>query len=187
MGKVNVNFKKIVNSNKAFQKKAESTIKEKYLESKQNFLENFDAHPVSQEISAGETASNSSGTLNGVGNLFSFIGFNRGSDPIGELRQKLLQKFMFKKSTTGDKLKFIISFPTLDKLKSDTPMPWEAGNSWLAGIERGISGFSFYMYKKFVEGRSGEGLQSKNKVRSSVYKRTKYITELVEKFMKDIK
>ena len=41
MKKVNVNFKRIIDKNKTFQKKAEVMVKEKYQESKLNFLNDF--------------------------------------------------------------------------------------------------------------------------------------------------
>ena len=44
-------------------------------EAKSNFIEQFEEHPITKEIQDGPEASNSSGTLNGQGNLFSFIGF----------------------------------------------------------------------------------------------------------------
>jgi hypothetical protein len=66
-------------------------------------------------------------------------------------------------------------------------MPWEGGRSWVAGIERGISGFSNYMYKKFVDGRSGQGLQSENRIRGNSYRPTRYMTDLINRFIKDMK
>lgn len=187
MKNVNINFKKIVNENKAFQKQAERNVREKYLETKKNFLNSFDVHPVTREIASGPTAANNSRTLNGVGNLFSFIGFNRGENPISELRKNINEKFLFRKRKVGNKVEFIINFPTLEKLKRETPMPWESGKSWLSGIERGISGFGNYMYKRFIEGRSGQALQTEKRIRGSTYKPTRYITQMVEKFIKDMK
>jgi len=58
---------------------------------KQRMIDEFESHPVTIEIDAGENASNSSGTLGGYGNLFSFIGFQDGDDPLKEVRVKLNQ------------------------------------------------------------------------------------------------
>jgi hypothetical protein len=82
MKRVNVNFKRIVNENKKFQKQAEKNVQSKFLESKEMFFNNFDQHPVTQEINGGPSSSNISNTLNGIGNLFSFIGFYKNSNPI---------------------------------------------------------------------------------------------------------
>ena len=43
------------------------------------------------------------------------------------------------------------------------------------------------MFKTFSEGRSQEGLQSKNKIRGNAYKPTKYISDLINKFIKEVK
>ena len=49
---------------------------------KREMILEFMNHPVTREILGGPNASNESGTLDGYGNLFSFIGFNEGEDPI---------------------------------------------------------------------------------------------------------
>lgn len=187
MKNVNINFKKIVDENKNFQKQAERVVRERYLESKKKFISAFELHPVTKELSAGPTATNTSRTLNGIGNLFSFIGFNKTENPINDLRKSINQNFMFRKKRMGNKVQFVINFPALEKLKKDTPLPWESGKSWLTGIERGISGFGNYMYKRFIEGRSGQALQTEKRIRGSSYKPTRYITQLVERFIKDMK
>ena len=66
-------------------------------------------------------------------------------------------------------------------------MPWESGRSWVNGIERGISGFSFYLFKKFKGSRSGTGLQSKSEVNSLSFKPTKYLSKIIDNFTKNIK
>ena len=45
-------------------------------------MSEFENHPVTQEIEAGPGTSNISGTLNGYGDLFSYIGFDAGDNPI---------------------------------------------------------------------------------------------------------
>ena len=51
----------------------------------------FNSHPVTKEIEAGPRAQNISGTLGGAGNLFSFIGFDDGDNPIAPVRRILEQ------------------------------------------------------------------------------------------------
>jgi hypothetical protein len=186
MGQVKVNFGKIVEDSEAFSKKSEKNIANKYESSKQDFFSKFENHPVTQEIESGPEANNVSRTLNGVGNLFSYIGFDKNSDPISILKEILDKSFNFKKTKIKNGKRFTINYPTLDKIKANTPMPWESGNSWVVGIERGISGFSNYMYKKFGGGRSGQGLQSENRIRSGGFKKTKYMTDLINQFVKQI-
>lgn len=187
MKRVNLNSKKIIAKNRAFQKKAEAIVKQKYEDSKSDFLNDFETHSVTKELEGGNNAANVSATLNGIGNLFTFIGFYQNDNPIGKLRNIIKQQFSFKKTKTENGVRFIISHPTLNKIKGETPMPWEGGKSWVAGIERGISGFGNYMYKKFLEGRSKEGLQAENKIRQGAYKPRKYMTELIDSFIKQVK
>jgi len=188
MGKVLFNVQKAVQETSAFEDKAEEVVKENYLDSKEKFMEDFENHPVTQEIEGGATASNSSNTLNGIGNLFSYIGFYASQAPIQELRDLLDKSFSFKKgrrSKNGSK--FIITYPDIETIKKDTPMPWEGGRSWVVGIERGISGFGNYIYKTFAGGRSGEGVQAANKVRGSSFKRVRYMSEMIKMFVNSIK
>ena len=73
-----INLKSIatkVNSSKKFQKGLDRRVLSKIDREKQRFLAEFQAHPVTQEIDGGVSARNSSGTLGGYGNLFTFIGF----------------------------------------------------------------------------------------------------------------
>lgn len=187
MGKVLFNVKQAVQDTSAFQNRAEEIVKENYLENKEKFMDEFNNHPVTQEIEDGPTASNNSNTLNGIGNLFSYIGFYASQAPISELRSLLEKNFSFKKGRVGkDGSKFVITYPDLETIKKETPMPWEGGRSWVAGIERGISGLGYYIYKTFSGGRSGEGVQSSNKVRGSSYKRVRYMSEIIKNFVNNI-
>ena len=171
--------------------------KEVFEREKKILLENFVSHPVSEEIQAGPNAYNESGTLNGYGNLFSFIGFSPGSRPVEEVLHllKMLTKFKKVKTNRGIKnsLEIIISIPTMEDFKASTPMPWESGKSWVLGIERGISGFGSYMYEKSYNNkgsRSGAGVQAKKaprhdvlqKIRPGNFKNVKYMSDLIRKF-----
>lgn len=186
MKRVNINFKKIANKSKVLKKTSDDIVIKKYESTKKEFFDEFESHPITQEISSGPQASNLSNTLNGVGNLFSFIGFSNSSAPIKELANILKRNFSIRTKRKDDTIKYIINYPTLEKVKRVTPMPFEMGNSWVIGIERGISGFSNYLYKKFVQGRSKEALQTANKTRSGSYKKTKYLSEIINNFINNM-
>jgi len=92
------------------------------------------------------------------------------------------------KNSKTFELKFNVFTPSLDEIKSSTPLPFERGRSWVKGIEDGISGFGYYVYGLvFPASRSGRGIQSKNKVRVAAYRPVKYMTELYGKFIKNLK
>jgi len=182
---------KVKNSTK-FELTIDKKIKNNFEEIKNDFIQDFNNHPVTEEIEQGPNASNDSGTLNGVGNLFSYIGFEQGSNPIQVVKSFIENSFKLnrlKSKSTGDKIRinYKISYPTDKDLDGITRMPWEKGNSWLIGIEKGISGFSNYMYKRFDKGRSKMGLESENKVRGGTFKPVKYMSQIVSDFLKSVK
>ena len=186
MKRVNIDFDKALANNKKFEKNAVRFVESRFDKAQEMFLTEFNSNPVTREIESGPTASNVSNTLDGIGNLFSFIGFNSMANPIEELRDLIKNSFKLSRKKSSNSIRFQIEYPNLNKIKNATPMPWENGNSWVVGIERGMSGFSNYMYKKFVEGRSKQGLQSKNKIRSNTFKRTNYISSMINNFVKNI-
>lgn len=167
----------------------ENIVKKRFEDQKDLYIQAFDSHKITKEIQDGPTASNSSGTLGGVGNLFSFIGFNKSDNPIETVKNYINSHFKLNKPKITSKggrirLDFKVEYPSIDDLKKSTPMPWEGGRSWISSIEKGISGFSNYVYKRFVEGRSGEALQSDTKLRSGSYKPVSYMSEIISKFKK---
>ena len=48
------------------------------------------------------------------------------------------------------------------------------------------SGFSNYLYKRFIEGRSKEALQTENRVRGGSYKKTRYLSEMINNYIKNM-
>jgi hypothetical protein len=156
---------------------------------KNQMISEFLSHPVTEEIKAGPNASNTSGTLGGgSGNLFSFIGFDSGSDPIDSI-EKLLLSTAFTFSKLGkNSVNFSIYIPSAQEIFSITPMPWATGRSWAKGIETGISGLGYYLLKNTDSSRSGLGIQSPRKVRKkSKFKNTQYISALIKKYEKEFK
>jgi hypothetical protein len=137
---------------------------------KTNLMDEFNSHVITREIDAGENSANISGTLGGYGNLFSFIGFNAGSNPTQAVRDlidkiRIIKSSYFKVARDGSIFTFRVNIPTISQFEINTQMPWLAGRSWLSSIERGMSGFGYFIYKSLL-GRSLGGIQSDEKVRS---------------------
>lgn len=160
---------------KAFQKKKNQMIAE------------FLNHPITQEIKGGINASNISGTLGGITNLFSFIGFDSSYDPIDPILKILESTTIEEVRAVGKKINYKVNVPTPQEVFAVTPMPWANGRSWAKGIESGISGLGFYLNKKSDKSRSGRGIQTSRKIRGSgvKYRNTKYITELLNRYSKE--
>ena len=127
-------------------------------------------------------------TIVGRGNLFSFIGFFEGSRPTNIVRDylesssRVYRNSKFVNSVTSQSFNFRVELPSLDKIKRLTPLPWESGRSWVVGIERGISGIGSYMYGKFLESRSGSAIQSKSGGSFGLFKKTRYMSEIISEF-----
>jgi hypothetical protein len=178
-------------NDKDYQKAVKDTIFKEFDKVKNKYLLEFENHPITIEILAGMqdiNAPNSSGTLGGITNLYSFIGFDKGTDPITPIRTLLQQSnYRILNSTLGAESTVIFNIPTPKEIFDVTPMPWATGRSWARGIETGISGLGYYI-KKLRNSRSGLGVQSQKPVRSGArFQNTKYISDLINKFNNDLK
>ena len=72
---------------------------------------------------------------------------------------------------------------TVQELFDSTPLPWASGRSWLKGIETGLSGLGRYLNIDAENSRSGGGIQSQNKIRSGAFKKTPYISKILNNFI----
>ncbi len=194
-------LEKVVRNSLAVSKQSDMLMKKRIGGLKGVILKEFDRHPVTRELSQGPAGANISNTLNGVGNLFSFIGFYIGKNVIGPVRDMLKSHFNLiggKSKKRGSKgieaFTYQLDFPSLNSFDLVSRMPWESGNSWVVGIERGISGFSHFMYLKAGEGRelaaksrSGKGLQSRKTLNAGIFKPVPYITEMLKNYRKRLK
>lgn len=178
--------KKTLSSNKVkntILSKATKTVEKE----KAKLIDSFSSHPVTKEIEEGAGARNSSGTLGGYGNLFSFIGFQAGSSPTEPVKE-LLNEIQIKNIKQVDKgYDVTVKYPSQAEVKAASPLPFENGRSWVEGIEKGISGFTQYIFKKFLAGRSKEGLQSKYDVRGANFQKTNYLFSMLKTFSKNIR
>ena len=87
----------------------------------------------------------------------------------------------------GDQYSASVKYPSQNEISKVTPLPFENGRSWAIGIEKGISGFTQYIYTKFLAGKSKEGLQSDKRSNSGSFKKQDYLNSLLQDFIKNIK
>jgi len=151
---------------------------------KQEMLDEFLEHPVSVEIAGGPDATNTSKTLDGYGNLFSFIGFTEGEEPLSPIIELLNASRIEHIRDTSDGFLMKIFIPASSDIFDVTPMPWADGRSWAEGIERGISGFGRYLNIDTITSRSGAGIESQGVIRRGKFKNSPYISALIGKYAK---
>lgn len=140
-------------------------------ESIKEFVDEIERHPMSKEINAGPGAEKSkyikgAGSQKHGSNLFSFIGFFFGSDPIQELVSFIKRSIKINTFTVrliNNKYTFNVSLPEESDIKQAFIMPEDShgGRSWISILEKGSSTIRNYM-RKNRRGRSSGGLQIKN-------------------------
>jgi len=152
---------------------------------KKQMISNFLNLPITKEILAGPKATNTSGTLGGYGNLFSFIGFSEGDRPIDPIVALLSRtNFRVTKFSPDGKAKLIIEIPSRDQIFKVTPLPWATGISWAQRMEVGMSGLGMYLNTSSDKSRSGSGVQSNKKIRSGRFTNKPYISSFLNKWQK---
>lgn len=173
--------------NTAEWKKEVKRVAEKEMASiSKSFIDRFLNHPVTKELMEGPNGSNISGTLGGYSNLFGFIGFYEGENPIDPLL-RLLEKYSVTVYGRRGSTVVSVQVPELKDAYQVTPMPWATGRSWARGIEVGISGLGQYLAIDAVNSRSGEGIQSGNQLRGGSFTRTSYLSGLFKTYNDSIK
>ena len=175
---------KKVNNSKGFDRQALNAAQARLNKLKQELIDDFNQHPVTREMEGGSEGANHSGTLGGYGNLFSFMGFGEGSDPVDAVRN-FLKSFISLKpgrgKSRGKVKEYVIKMPSLADFDF-AKMPWESGNNWVRAVETGMSSFSYYMHKAHEASRAGTGIQIDNKLRGRGSASRPYMTELLNKF-----
>jgi|TARA_B110001454_G_scaffold202380_2_gene209447 hypothetical protein len=148
---------------------------------KRETLSDFNSHPITMEIEAGPLAANISGTLSGKGNLFSFIGFEKGSRPVEVIRRLIIKSYVSAGAPVGRYLYFNFFLPDMEEIYANTQMPWATGRSWARGIETGMSGLGQYAYSRqgIGKSRSGTAIQTQNVISGADYTPTRYMTKII--------
>jgi hypothetical protein len=170
---------------KALKSKFKQVAQKEFKKIKAEMMTEFLGNPVTQEIMGGPQAPNISGTLGGVSNLFAFIGFDAGENPIAPILTLLENTTLEYKQEVAAKnigVSFNVTLPTAEDIFAITPLPWATGRSWAQGIERGLSGLGYLLRKN--KGRSGAAIQSRVKVRGGKFHNTPYISAFLKKYRK---
>jgi hypothetical protein len=178
-------IQKEIFNNRAVKKMVRDIVQEEVEKEKVLFQQEFESHPVTQELDGGENASNISNTLGGYGNLFSFLGFNQGANPTAAVKfliQKITLDGNIQATANGFRMK--VNVPSKDEFGAVSPLPFEGGRSWLLDIERGISGLGAYLYGRFATSRSGTGIQSKYNYANKRFRNVKYFSGMYTKFLR---
>lgn len=162
-----------------------------FTRAKNRLLQEVEAHDVSRELIGGASSTNISGSLGGVdGNLFSFLGFPAGSNPVGDLISFLDQNITFERMSNIDirgLTRFNARTPSRDMYKQ-LNLVWAPGLSWVLAIEEGnVSNLGSFIYDQNASNsRSGGGYQIKKTLRSANLRATPYVTPLIERFVQRI-
>lgn len=195
-------------NNPKLQKELEVEIRKNFALEKQKLVNNFENHEISKEVRK-PNRSKGSALLGSYkqGNLFGFIGFNEGADPISPVVKEInkitdIKAIIFERSinrdvlgrfTTGKqkKIRVAIEVPDLNDFKeaSKEVVPATSTFNWVKSIERGtISGYKRFLgwSDKRSRGRSGEGVITKTNLRSGNFRhRPGYVTGLINSFVKN--
>lgn len=182
---------------------AAQLVKQRFAEEKARMIDDISNDTVSQEIEAGAYASDTSGLVSSStgANLFSFLGFREGSEPIQELKDFLDSHITVNAIPVKNGLswRFTGRVPTQDEIYKATPVHWpESNRSWVRAIEKGITdsagSFKYYLFKNWKDiSRAGIGLQAKNIktgapqiVRNRDSRTRQYVSKYLNKFVNTI-
>lgn len=194
-GKLNIKqlLKKNYSNSKVFRNLAYGAAKKKAKGLQNTALKEFDQHEVTRELEKGTSGMNSS-LLGGRGNFFGFLGFHEGDQPVQIIRGILEDHIKIrntkgklkKVSGTSFQWEFDIDIPSKAEIYAVTPMAWST-QSWVKGVERGITNYTKTVFLDSERSRSGIALQSKQNIGFITFKRTPYITALLDKLGKQLR
>lgn len=186
---VKIAINKQLQNNKSLINQTRILIEKQFKTIHAKFIADFESHPVTRELRGGAGSSNFSGSLL-EGNLFGFIGFTSGADPISNIENMLRKTDIIiknrKMGASGFVWTYIVTTPSLQDLYTATPMPWASGASWLRELEgRGIPNLGQYMYKRSSSSRSGAGVQNQNRSGGGRV-RVSYVKQLLKEFEQNL-
>ncbi len=190
--KLRVQFEREVFNTNQFKGLAQGIAQRRANIAQEDMVEAFEEHKVTQELEAGPDYSGPSiihyFNSEHDANLYSFIGFRAGTDPVSVLRELLKFPIKVQLSTrSNNTYYFKLLVPTVEDIEKATPMPddYVSGNfSWARGVEDGdLFGIGEFLTIKASSSRSGGGIQVKlDTPTGSSIDKTPYITDILEAF-----
>ena len=164
------------------------------VEAAQNaMIEAFEENKVTKELEGGVRFNGDSiisyHSDKGQPNLYSFIGFSEGTDPLAVLRELLSAPIEVVIATRRGSSYYIrVLAPKEKDIEDATPMPSEymAGEfSWARGVEDGdLIGIGNYLAIEASASRSGKGIQIRFGNLDNSIEAVPYITSILEAFKK---
>ncbi len=168
----------------------------KFDQAKKETLQEFDDHPVTQEMAAGPSADSQFLTTKTGGNLFSLLGFYANEHPEKDLRRSLekgIHKGIITKTVKSDGTivyTMVVKTPSVESLGKGAPILEWVNTSWIEAVENGVPGFTNYVFKllnHFKNSRSGTAVQSKRPLRQGRCPRIPYMSKILENLRNRLK
>ena len=195
MGRI-LNLKKLrkrVSDSKSVRRRIGKIFEKQLVDRQRKLVADFDNHPVTQEIQAGRDGSNISKSLNGYGNLYTFLGFSHAEDPTSIIRNYLAAKVPYRSTSSrntaqGFAINFKANLPGIRDIQALSVLS-HLGRSWVTGVERGkVDGLQYYLNSRRPSSasRSGKGIQIDKRLRNTNIKPIKYVNHLLERFRKSL-
>jgi hypothetical protein len=123
------------------------------------------------------------------------LGFQAGSDPVGELLGYLNETITLRPGARINKaiqLPLYVVMPDKKDFNNNKTfaLPWGSGLSWVVGLESNISGLNHFLTvthrRNKGKSRSGEGLQVESSIHNQGYHHKDYLTGLFSKFRRKV-
>jgi len=192
--KLRIEFEKQFTDSSRFKTLARGAALSRIRAAQREMVNTFEAHPVTKELEGGVDYNGPSlikyHNSEHKANLYSFIGFPKGTNPLDVLRKLLLFPIDVRLSTrVKNTYYFVVLSPTTDDIEKATPMPTDylSGTfSWARGIEDGdLLGIENFLSIKVSASRSGGGIQVElGSPLDSTIATSPYITDILEAFRK---
>lgn len=159
---------------------------------KERMVNEFESHPVTREL---ESPSDNSQFLP-QGNLVGLFGYDDATSEVDKVRDNLdnTQITFLGRGRILKDGSYIIraraEVPSIQLLNEETELPWQS-KGLVDAVELGVSGFFRTLFGSgFDNSRSGEGIQTKTKVRDEAFKgvgRGGYLRGILARFAERIR
>lgn len=176
----------------------ERAVKLDFKVKKEQFIDEFNAHPVTQELEAGPEALSSVLSIAATGgNLFSLLGFFKEQRPVTALRSYLTKSVKVGETRRGklqgDRIVFEtpVTVPTQEDVDAamaandQTVLEW-TDRPFTSLIARGITGLPSYLFnltknnkESFAASRSGPAVETTQPVRTGSTGPIRYIGDVL--------